>query len=417
MRRVLIIAYYFPPMGLSGVQRTAKFAKYLPSAGWEPTVLTAHPGGYYAFDDDLLEEVKRAGVRIERTASLDPTQFFGRGRRVNMPDASARKRFQNISQWLFIPDNKIGWMPFALARGLQLLRNENYDAIFSTAPPYTCHLIGAALSRITGIPLTLDFRDDWLENPYSSYPTPLHRRLHDALERTVVRQCVTPIAINTYIRDSLAKRHPAAAENMRVIPQGYDAEDFEDLQIASTNNKMTFLYGGVFYEPQTPVFFLEGVHHFLQRHPAAREDILLAFVGYLTERHQTLIDRFGLREQVRLMGYRPHDEAVRQLSAADVLWMTVGRQKREEQISTGKLFEYFGARKPVLGLVPAGAARDAIITYRAGRTAPPDEPDAVGKAVEDLYFRWKKNDLPEPDEAFVQSLDRRRLAQKLAELL
>ncbi len=418
MRRVLIIAYYFPPMGLSGVQRTAKFARYLPEAGWEPTVLTVRPGGYYAFDDQLLEEVEGSGVRIERTASLDPTRLFGKRRRVAMPDADSRKRLQSLTQWLFIPDNKVGWMPAAFIRGLQILRKNNFDAIFSTAPPYTSHLIGASLSRAAGVPLILDFRDGWLDNPHHAYPTPIHRKLHAFLERISVQKSVTSVCVNTYIRDALAARLPHRSASMVVIPHGYDAEDFEDSSAPSTRHKkLTFLYSGIFYGAQTPVYFLEGMNRFLTARPEARKDITLSFVGHFPEKHKALIDELGLGAQVELFGYRPHREAVRRLSAADIPWMTVGRQRGEEEITPGKLFEYFGARKPVLGLVPRGAARDALASYGAGFAAPPDEPEAIAHTIEELYARWNDHTLPQPNEAYVQSLERRRIAQALADLL
>ena len=183
MRRVLVIAYYFPPMGLSGVQRVAKFVKYLPEHGWQPTVLTIEPAGYYAYDTTLLHEVKQAGVAICRTASWDPTRFFRRHQTIPLPSEPQRRRLSTVSQLLFVPDNKIGWLPHALRAGRRLLKERAFDAIFSSAPPYTAHLIAARLSRQSGVPLVVDFRDDWVGNPRHVYPTPLHRYLNGRLER------------------------------------------------------------------------------------------------------------------------------------------------------------------------------------------------------------------------------------------
>ena len=436
MPRVLVLAYYFPPMGLSGVQRTAKFVKYLPQAGWQPTVLTVRPGGYYAFDEGLLDEVKRAGIAIERTRSLDPTRLFGRRRRVEMPGEATRRLSQMLSQLFFVPDNKIGWMLPALKRGSKLLGDERYDAIFSTAPPYTSHLIGAALSRRTDTPLLLDFRDDWLDTTHHSYPTPLHRRLQALLERRAMQQCRAAVTINSYIRDALAGRHPSLASRIAVIPHGYDAEDFGHklpagtrgntrparvdgvaLQTRNTEDKLTFLYSGVFYDAQTPETFLRGAARALGDHPEMNERLQFTFVGHFPDRYKPMIMELALEDHVQLCGYRSHQETVGLLQRADILWMTVGRQKREEQVSTSKLLEYVGTQKPILGLVPAGAAGDTLSAYGAGIAVAPDDPVATAEAIIQLYQQWKENALPHPKQDFVRNHERAYLAEQLADHL
>jgi hypothetical protein len=120
-RKVLVIAYYFPPMGLSGVQRTAKFMKYLPKYGWKPTVLTVSPTGYYAVDTTLLEEVEQAGTEIVRASSLDPNRLFKSQGVVKMPSERVRKILQFAGDTVFVPDTKIGWKSKALKAATDLL--------------------------------------------------------------------------------------------------------------------------------------------------------------------------------------------------------------------------------------------------------------------------------------------------------
>ena len=135
MRQILVIAYYFPPLGLSGVQRIAGFVRRLPEYGWQPTVLTAKPGGYYAYDESLWAEVQDAEICVEQTKSLDPTRLFRPGRTVKLRGNSNRRLLGRISNWLFVPDNKLGWMPFAVHAGLRQGANHTFDAILSSAPP------------------------------------------------------------------------------------------------------------------------------------------------------------------------------------------------------------------------------------------------------------------------------------------
>src|SRR5512140_2226213 len=131
-RKVLVIAYYFPPMGLSGVQRTLKFVKYLPAYGWQPTVLTVTPTGYFAQDYSLLEEIHLPEVKVERVGSLDPNRLFRKKGVVKMPSERWRKVLTYISDTFFIPDNKIGWRKKALKAASKLFEAEQFDVIFAT---------------------------------------------------------------------------------------------------------------------------------------------------------------------------------------------------------------------------------------------------------------------------------------------
>lgn len=416
---MLVVAYYFPPMGLSGVQRVAKFVKYLPDFGWRPTVLTVEPGGYFAYDETLLREVEAAGVEIVRTPSWDPTRLFGRKRTVALPDESTRRRLSNLSQFFFVPDNKLGWLPHAVRAGRRLLRAQAFDAVFSSAPPYTAHLVAARLARQSGRPLIADFRDDWVDNPRHVYPTRWHRRLHERLERRVVRASRRVTAINAHIRDALVRRNggDAVARRISVLPQGFDPADFERPAAPRDPARMRLLYSGVFYDAQTPDVFLRALAAWLERRPGARDRVEAVFVGLVPEASRALAERLGLGGVVRYEGYLAHDEAVARLRSADALWMTIGRRPGAEGISTSKLFEYFGAGKPILALVPEGAAREALAPHRAAVVVDPDDASAAAAALDDLFRRWEEDRLPRPDPEYVRRFDRRRLAGKLAALL
>ena len=195
-KHVLVIAYYFPPMGLSGVQRVTSFVRHLPAYGWHPTVLTIEPAGYFAYDESLLHGIADAGIKIIRTRSLDPTRLFKKRSVVTMPKESTRQRLSGLSEWIFVPDNKIGWMPFAFGAAKRLMARQSFDAIFSSAPPYTAHLIGARLAQNTNIPLVVDYRDDWVGNPLHTYPTSGHKKMHSWLEQYVMRQSRAAVVIN-----------------------------------------------------------------------------------------------------------------------------------------------------------------------------------------------------------------------------
>lgn len=404
-KRVLVLAYYFPPMGLSGVQRAAKLVKYLPASGWIPHVLTTQPGGYFAHDESLLREVEDA--EITRSYSLDPTRLFGSGATVSLPSEGRRGFLSAVSQSVFLPDNKIGWAPFALREARRLHRAWPFDAVFSTAPPYTSHLVGARLARAWGVPLVTDFRDDWLGNPRHVYPTALHRRAHATLERRALRASSLALTINPVIQRRL--KQSAGNTPVCVLPQGFDPADFEPGAKPSAET-FSLAYTGVFYDAQRPDEFLEACAAFLKARPEARSAFRLDFAGLLSDAARAQIEARGLAGLTTYRGYLPHREATALMQRSTALWLTIGRRSGAESISTGKLYDYVGARRPILALVPPGAAQSELNGHGAAFIAAPDDVPAIAARVAELYERWESATLPEPDLAFVARFDRRKIA-------
>ncbi|MCK4715587.1 MAG: glycosyltransferase, partial [Candidatus Marinimicrobia bacterium] len=174
MKKVLIITYYWPPAGGPGVQRVLKFAKYLPEFGWQPIILTVKNGEYPAIDNSLQKEIP-ANCKVYNTFSIEPNfvykKFTGMGSDEKIPTAvlaaentNWKKRLANwIRLNLFIPDAKIGWIPFAVRKGKKIIKAEKPDIIFSSSPPPTVHLIARKLAKWSGIKWVADFRDPWTD--------------------------------------------------------------------------------------------------------------------------------------------------------------------------------------------------------------------------------------------------------------
>lgn len=407
-------------MGLSGVQRTLKFVKYLPKYDWEPTVLTVTPTAYYALDYGMLRELNQNNIRTVRTNSVDPTRLFEAGKPVKMPHEKLRNIMSAVSQAVFIPDNKIGWKREAVKAGRKLLREEKFDVILSTAPPYTSHLIGKALSDEFGIPLVVDYRDAWVDNPLHFYLTPYHKLIHQKMERKILRAASRVVTINRRIKELMIRRYRFLNYNdIAIIPQGYDPADFqvEDTLKLPYSDKMRITYSGTFYRNRTPKHFLKALAEVLKEHPAYRKKIEAVFIGTFRKENLSLIDSLGLQDVVKVFGYLDHKAAMRYLMTSDILWMTIGNGKGEEMISTGKLFEYIGSRKPILGLVPDGVAKTTILESGAGRVVAPDDVNGIRKAIAEYYELWEKNQLPEIDAEFAQSFDRVKLTGDLAKEL
>ncbi len=350
---VVLVAYYFPPLGGSGVQRVAKWAKYLPQCGWDVTVLTVEPGAYLAFDESLLEEVTSAGVNIVRTRTLDPTRTRKGNRAVRRLSERKRKLLTWITGFFFLPDNKRGWRGKARSAFNLVTERGPVDVVLSSAPPYTALMVGDELAGHLGVPHVVDYRDDWVGNPRHRYPTALHKRWHIRKESDILTRSALVLAINQSIASLIRTRNPNVS--VEVLPQGYDPDDFPyGMSDSRSDGSVRVVYAGMFYDAQQPDSMLEAVSRLLKEQPSLRSRIELRFVGLFPEEKVELISRYGLEDVVTRTGYMNHEETVAELGQADILWMIVGHQPGGYMISTGKLFEYMGSGRPILALAPEG---------------------------------------------------------------
>jgi len=412
-RKVLIIAYYFPPMGLSGVQRTVKFAKFLPKYGWKPTVLTVEPTGYYAFDDTLLKEAEEAGVKIVRTRSYDVNRLLRKQGVVKMPSERMRKLLQFFGDLLFIPDTKIGWKSIAIKTASELIKQERFDLLFATAPPQTDFLIGAALKRKFEIPLVVDYRDAWLDYPFKYFPTPLHRLWHVHLEKRVLKAADRVIVTHRRVKEGILRRHKAVDyKEVIIISQGYDAEDFPPMNTEKRAKpvKMKIAHAGTFYAERNPTIMLHALANVLQANPKIRGRIEAHFIGNAREEDRQLVKKLDLQNAVHFIGYLPHRECIRQLVESDVLWFVIDNDYQ----TPGKLYEYFGSRKPLIASLVEGYTKQVIKESGAAICVPLKDVKAHENAIIEQFKRFDQKKLERVQELFAVKFNRLALTAELA---
>lgn len=418
LRRVLVLAYYFPPLGLSGVQRTFKFVKYLPEHGWKPTVITVEPRSYFAHDESLLQELDGRDVEIIRTPSRDPFALLAaRGIPIRLPSSRRHRLLGRASQAIFIPDNKIGWKRHALARAREVLDRGDIDLIYATAPPYTAFLIGEKLKQTyPHIPLVLDYRDAWLHNPLHFYPTPIHRLRHRALEQRCLRAANRIITINRRIKELLLTEYTMLGHgDIDIVPQGYDAADFPDLQ-PPKDGPLILTHTGTFYHNRTPRYLLQALASLRARSARIAKDIRLRFVGAEREEDRLLARQLGVEDQVEFLGYRPHAESVRLLLESHALFMMIGSGPGEDMMSTGKLYEYLGSRRPILAAVPDGVARQALLKSEAAFVVPPEDPIALAQELDRLLTLHRTHALPVGEADHARQYERGALTGQLTRI-
>lgn len=413
LREVLFLIYHFPPLGMGGVQRPLKFVKYLPLWGWRPLVLTVKPIRYFALDATLLREVPPE-ARVIRTGSLDLLRLSALYRpHATRGFSRIHRRVKPITDWLMIPDPSSGWLPFAVSRGLSLIRSRPVEAILATAPPYTTHLVGGLLARFTGLPLVLDYRDAWTFDSPRPFPTSFHRALNHYLERKSLVSASRILAVNGTIARGLQTFFPPSEQDrVQTLPLGYDPEDFDDVTIPEAS-KFRITHAGTLIGERSPKPLLSALKRLFEERPELRPKIEVRFVGLARPEDQRVIDDSGLGDVVTCLPYLPHAGSISELRSAHALYLTIGAGEGET-ISTGKLYEYLGARKPIIASAPPCEAAWTIEEAKAGRVFHPEDSEGLAREILRLYALHSEGRLHGPSLEAVQRYDRKRLARELA---
>jgi glycosyltransferase involved in cell wall biosynthesis len=397
MKRVLIISYYFPPMGAGGVQRTLKFVRYLPVFGWEPIVLTVKDVLYHARDGSLLEEVEER--TIIRTESLDPQRLVRRWKRKTGTEPSIERRFpfleilnRSFLPWVLVPDSKILWVPYAIREARRWIDSQEIDVVFTTSPPQSVHLAGLGLKRRTGLPWIADFRDNWRTKQYERTPTPIHKRINDGMVQRVVRAADRIITVATPITEDLIRRSGRSEAHFSTLPNGYDPADFAGIQPRS-QDRFTMTYCGALDLVRNPDVFLRGVEVALRDRPELRKKLRIQLVGSVYGIDlDGMIRHYDLNDIVQVVGYVSHQHCIEIMMDSDLLLLIVS-EKTGSDLVTGKIFEYLAAGKPILALVPGGEAEKLILKYARGSVVPPDDAAGVAVQVSRAFTLWERGEL------------------------
>jgi len=402
-------------MGMGGVQRTLKFAKYLLQYNWQPVVLTINPKKYFAIDEYLLNEAVESGIIIERTGKkkLDTGQIVTR-----VPKERFRRIKSKIGQFFFIPDTKIFWKKKALKKIDKLWKKyEGFDLVYATAPPYTDFLIGQEVKKKYKIPLVIDYRDAWVDSKVLNfYPTPFHKQRNMKLEKKVIKDANVVITTNRRVKELIISRYGNIAYNdIKIFPHGYDSEDFENASAKKLplTNKMRITYSGSFYT-RDPKFYFKAIKNFLTRHPELKDKVEFCFLGLFTKEHLNIAKNLNIQDSLNLPGYLNHFECVKYILASDVLFLLISRGENEDAAMPGKVGEYIGSRKNIIACIPEGVTKKILEGYKAIKFVEEENPEKIADKIYEYYLLFEQNNMPVPNEEMVLSYDRKLLTSDLA---
>lgn len=414
MKKVLFLAYLFPPIANSGTQRPMKFAKYLAEYGWEPTVITASDFDGHNTDQGLVADLP-ANVRVVRVPMLNEeignkvAWLAGGGRVGRKLGDAVRWRMQHRRR---SPDIYAWWKPTVIREANRLLATTRFDAIYATGFPWTSLLIGAELSKTTGIPLVADFRDLWAgENLFRNERPPHDQEL--ALERSVIESATAIVTASTGIARQLAATHPSVSEDKFVpIHNGFDAADFAEPAERPRTTRFRIVFTGVWKDGYNPAELYDSIDWIRRSRPALLEDVEVIAAGFTPGEAR----RRGLTNYIDERGVVSHDEALSLMRSADILYLSHVDPERQ-WVVPGKLYEYLASGSPVLALTDPEKETARIISRVGGGIAlSPDDPGTLFQALAEA-LRTRTLVVPERNPDALAAFERRQLTAKLAAVL
>ncbi len=392
MKKVLLVAFYFPPMGGGGITRPLKFTKYLPGYGWQPVVLTAKPHHYWFRDERRLVDIP-PGTEVHRTRALTGIHVLKKLWRKKPDtqtsvsrDSGSMNRFRRLAGWFLIPDSFIGWLPFAVLRGVRVCRRLRPDVIFATSPPPTALAVGYLISKLTGIPLVTDFRDLWTEDMHFNPPTPCHRRTHQFLERIILRHSDRVTFINERMMDMMSHAYPES-ESFSVIRSGYDPEDMENVnpETSLPRKPFRFVHTGNLTLNRPIEGLLQAIRELIDENRISEHEAEFHFYGQRDDHNDRLIGQYQLTRVFSHANVTHAESLQLQASADGLLFMGYDTNEKTRCVTTGKIYEYlywanrFG--KSILALSSPCDATDLIERNSAGLITPMRDVPAIKAAL------------------------------------
>jgi glycosyltransferase involved in cell wall biosynthesis len=410
--KVLLVTLYWPPAGGGGVQRPLKFAQYLPALGIETHVLAP---------DDPKWIHEDAELRAPTQAWVHRARYVGpKGRRpaeeLHGKEGVSRAlvHARLAGRRLLVPDENVSWNLTAIPAAIRIARAEGVDAVITTSPPNSVHLIGSAVKRATGVKWVADLRDSLVAHPHrraERIAVRAKEKVDEGVARLVTRYADAITCVSDAIADEARRFGPRG--RVLTISNGSDFDDFEGLAY-TPSPRFRITHTGSFFGKRDPRPFLTALDE-------SGLDVDARFVGDFRSSDREWAEARGLMDRVELIPYAPRRRSLELQRDSEALLLLIPEAGgRGKGVLSGKVFEYLAAERPILAAVPPDGAAAALIRETgAGIVAPPDDVEALKAALAELHARHTNGGLPpvELDERVRHRLSRRARAEELADLL
>ncbi|MAM27524.1 MAG: glycosyl transferase family 1 [Flavobacteriaceae bacterium] len=423
MKRVLIIAYYWPPAGGPGVQRWLFFVKYFREFGIEPVVYIPENATYPLQDESFLKEVP-ATIEIISRPIKEPYRFakwFSKKKTAQMSSGIiAKKNLSAIEKLLlyirgnfFIPDARIGWVKPSVAYLKKYLFEHPVETVVTTGPPHSLHLIGLQLKKECKLPWVADFRDPWTTIHYheSLRLSASSRRKHKQLEASVLQQADAVTVTSATTKKQFELITP---KTVHLVTNGFEPK----AEItAKLDAKFSLAHIGSLLAERNPIVLWEVVSELAAEVKGFREDVEITLAGVVGDSILRSLSSFGLSANIRNLGYVSHDEAVQLQHNAQILLLLEIDSPETKVIIPGKLFEYLSAQRPIIALGPEGSdVKEIITTTESGYYFNPSQKNQLKEQLLTYYRKFQQGTLHSTSKE-IESYSRKNLTQKMAQIL
>lgn len=427
-KKVLIITYYWPPGGGAGVQRWLKFVKYLNEFGWQPVVYTPENGEMPVYDASLEADIP-AGTQVIRTPIWEPYDFYkklvgaGKGEKINTGFLTERKRpgfKEKLAVWLrgnlFIPDARKFWIKPSIVFLNKWLKENRVDAIVSTGPPHSMHLIAHAVATGNKIPWLADFRDPWTNIDYYKdlMLTGWADRKHHKLEKKVVTDAAKVVVVGRTMQQEFENKY---GRKVDVITNGFDTEDIVPDGSAASGKNFVIAHVGTLVRSRNPENLWKAVSEMVRDNAELKSVLSIRLTGKVDLAVRNSIESSGLTPYVSYIDYLPHDRVAREQQSASVLLLILNDTPNAKGILTGKLFEYLASGRPVLCIGPEDGDAAAIISEtHSGVTCGFDDGEKIKQTLLKFYHD-SKSGVSLPERTGIEKYSRKSLTSELAVVL
>lgn len=432
MKRVLIISYYWPPTGGSGVQRWVKFAKYLPSEGWQPVIYTPENPEQLAVDHTLEAEIP-SEVEVIKTHITEPYELYKKFLRksghsnevveVNPVNAQNKSFLQKAAMWvrgnLFRPDPRCLWISPSVKFLKKYLEEHPVDLIVSTGPPQSMHLIGRRLALETGLPWIADFRDPWTKIFYFKHlsMTRSTERWHKKMEKKVLDDASVVVAVSPLVQQEFQAMTQTPVE---LITNGFDVCDFPSERYVEADGgpdkDFVITHTGLFAADGNPTVLWKVLADRCASDKEFAKLLKIKLVGKTDKQILESLESAGLSANLIDMGYQPHAEAIEQQRSASLLILPLRKEPEYKAVLPGKLFEYLASWRPVLGIgQPDGAMSMILNSTKTGVVLDWTDEASISRFIELCWQNHLAGRLT-VDDADISQFTRENLTRRMAAL-
>ncbi len=430
-KKVLIITYYWPPSGGSGVQRWMYFAKHLTELNIEPVVVTVHPkwASYRTFDESFLEKVSH--IEVHHTKTLEPLKLYSllttgsSNKGIPQGNVGADKKglFGKISRYIraniFVPDARVGWNKFALKKARQLIKSDNFDWIITTGPPHSTHLIGLDLKKEFNIKWLADLRDPWTELFYNKDLTRSKKSAKkDAkLEMDVLEAADQVLTVGPSLKQLLVNKLPHKASKFNFIYNGFDSQAIEDASRIESDI-FTISYIGILSSYQPYYSLLEGLKTFSRKYPERK--IHVQFVGDVDGIIQQEFSNTEYLSAIKFSftGRLTHAKALELMKSSHLLVNLLASMEQSKILISGKMMEYIATGNAILSVGDTeGDAANLLSDLEFAHMFSPQDIEQISSFIDTIFSRWETGSPILNTTSKIESYSRYQTAVELSKIL